>query len=595
MAMSANPRGFAGSLGQSGAAAPPPSPQWVRDLIIYEVAPKGFTSPQGPESGTFMSLKAKLPYLEDLGITGIWLAGHALADSHHFFNIWSAYAVIDISKLDPSLGSPEEFRGLIDEAHRRGIKIFLDVVTHGVMNNSPLIQEHPHWFRGGTWGMTDYDWYGGHTDLDDWWVKVWSNYVTEYGVDGYRIDTAILRPDLWKRIRENAATAGHEIAIFDEVNAPIPGVTDFLQHENNISIPQSPVLDEVLLQDIPGFYSRKFGRIGHYKVVIQYADDGSRVEGSSDAQGALRVHLNGLGSDKVSRTWDDRMPDGVPDIELTVEGVATRPIENIAVSDDERHQWRLHGVNDRERPLALEGEPPSVKLHVATLEPGWPSIQLSCHDNHGARRPIGENPYAAQGSRSIFGYSCLFTPMIPLFFSGEEFNASFRSIPWADAHIYGGKEPGKGTWLYGNMLDWSELNDPAHRAMFEDVKKMMAVRKREAGILALRPDQKEPALMAVPHQTDIGVPVPYLCWNQEGAILVAGNPDPNQDARLKIQIPLNKIGLAGHAHYKITDLWPGGGETTILAEGDMKNFSCAVKRDTTPGGGLRVFKIEPNP
>jgi uncharacterized lipoprotein YddW (UPF0748 family) len=75
------------------------------------------------------------------------------------------------------------------------------------MNNSPLIQEHAHWFRAGTWGMTDYDWYGGHTDLDDWWVEVWSNYVTEYGVDGYRLDTAIYRPDLWKRIRQNAAAA----------------------------------------------------------------------------------------------------------------------------------------------------------------------------------------------------------------------------------------------------------------------------------------------------------------------------------------------------------------------------------------------------
>jgi pullulanase/glycogen debranching enzyme len=68
LAVSANPGGFAGSLGQPGAAAQPPSPPWVRDLIIYEVAPKGFTSPQGPESGTFLSLQAKLPYLEDLGI-----------------------------------------------------------------------------------------------------------------------------------------------------------------------------------------------------------------------------------------------------------------------------------------------------------------------------------------------------------------------------------------------------------------------------------------------------------------------------------------------------------------------------------------------
>ncbi len=63
--------------------AQPPTPSWARDLIIYEIATKGFTSPKGPESGTFNSLKDRLAYLEELGITGIWLTGHSLADAHH--------------------------------------------------------------------------------------------------------------------------------------------------------------------------------------------------------------------------------------------------------------------------------------------------------------------------------------------------------------------------------------------------------------------------------------------------------------------------------------------------------------------------------
>src|ERR1019366_4672688 len=91
----------------------PTSPAWAPDLIIYEIAPKGFTSPRGPETGTFNSLKAKLPYLQELGITGIWLTGHSLADSHHFYNIWTQYANIEPDKIDPSLGTPEEFKALI--------------------------------------------------------------------------------------------------------------------------------------------------------------------------------------------------------------------------------------------------------------------------------------------------------------------------------------------------------------------------------------------------------------------------------------------------------------------------------------------------
>lgn len=64
-------------------------PSWLDDLIIYEVAPRGFTSPNGPESGTFTSLREQLPYLNELGITGLWLTGHSLADDSHFYNIWT--------------------------------------------------------------------------------------------------------------------------------------------------------------------------------------------------------------------------------------------------------------------------------------------------------------------------------------------------------------------------------------------------------------------------------------------------------------------------------------------------------------------------
>src|SRR5215469_15118611 len=197
----------------------PPSPDWLKGLVLYEIATKGFTSPNGPESGTFASLKEKLPYLEELGVTGLWLSGYSICDPHHFYNIWTQYAVIQPDQLDPALGTESEFKLLIDEAHRRGMKVILDVITHGVMKDSPLIRQHPSWFRGGSWGMMDYEWTGGHTDLDDWWVKVFTDYVTKYGVDGFRLDVDIFRPDLWERIRRNAAAAGHPIAICDETSA----------------------------------------------------------------------------------------------------------------------------------------------------------------------------------------------------------------------------------------------------------------------------------------------------------------------------------------------------------------------------------------
>jgi glycosidase len=93
-----------------------------------------------------------------LGISGLWLTGYLLSDTHHFYNIWTQYACIDPQRLDPSLGRGQDFRRLIDEAHRLNIRVFLDVITHGVMNKSPLMAAHPDWFKGSTWGMTDFDW-----------------------------------------------------------------------------------------------------------------------------------------------------------------------------------------------------------------------------------------------------------------------------------------------------------------------------------------------------------------------------------------------------------------------------------------------------
>jgi hypothetical protein len=141
------------------------------------------------------------------------------------------------------------------------------------------------------------------------------------------------------------------------------------------------------------------------------------------------------------------------------------------------------------------------------------------------------------------------------------------------------------------MLDWDELARPEHAAMLEDVKRMIAVRKREASILALEAGDKEPKLLAIPYQGDIAVPVPYIRWNERAAVLVAANRDAGQDAQLTLQVPLRETGLAGHTHYKVTELWPEG-ESRSHSEQDLANFACLVKRDKTPGGGLRVFKIE---
>ena len=438
--------------------------------------------------------------------------------------------------------------------------------------------------------MVDYDWLGGHTDLDDWWVKVWTDCINRYGVDGFRLDLDIARPDLWARIRTNATARGHEIVIFEEDDFPIAGATDFHEAGNRVYAGGSSGnsayvgpegLNEVLVQNLPGFYDRKFGRAGDYQVEIQYAD-GSRAEGSVSGKGTLHVRLDGLTTDEIGRR-DDHF-DGIPDVQLTVDNVSEKPIDGILVKDDIYNRWRL---------LAVKGKAPSLQIYVATLGHGWPSLLLTSHDRGSEGFPLDKSPYVALGSRATFGYAFLFSAMIPIFFAGEEFDASFRPIPWESPHFLGDQDAGKGRILYGCMLDWDELSQPRHRDMFEDVKKMIAIRKRETDLFGVVPDQEEPKLKAVPFDGDITVPIPYIRWNDTGAVIVAANRDTNQDAHLKLRLPLQEIGMAGHASYRVTELWPGD-EMKVHSDKDLASFGLVVKRDKTQGGGLRVFKIEPH-
>lgn len=575
----------------------PASPEWMKDLVIYEIATKGFTSPNGPESGTFASLKEKLPYLQELGVTGIWLAGYSVCDPHHFYNIWTQYAVIQPDAFDPSLGTGEEFKSLVNEAHVRGMKVFLDVITHGVMQDSPLIRQHPSWFRGGSWGMTDYDWTGGHIDLDDWWVKIYTNFVTKYGVDGFRLDVDIFRPDLWERIRRNTAAAHHPIVIWEETSAAIRGVTDFSQHDNFVTeAVDHRKLNEVIAWDMPGFYDRKYGRSGDYEVEVHYKDC-EVVKGNTKGEGTIGVHLAGLAESRVSRRIAEfNKPDGLPNVKIVLDNIARKPIDNVIVRSDADETWALRPADWAVKPLFVDMPDssvagPKVDVYFATLSWG-PSIQLSCHDNGWEGFPLDKNPYVAQGSRSMFGYSFLFTPMIPIFFAGEEFDASFHPLPDLSPHLYGGKEAGRGRWLYGSMLDWNELNEPRHKAMFEDVRRMISIRKQNSGVLAMTPGGEEPKLRAVEHASSMKVPVPYLRWDDRAAILVAANKSREQDVSIKMTLNLAGMGIAGHERYTVSDLWSGLGPKTYTAS-ELKFFECAVMRDGAREGGLAVFRIEP--
>jgi len=569
-------------------------PDWARDLVIYEVAIKGFTSPNGPESGTFRSLKDKMIYLENLGVNAIWLTGHSIADPKHFYGIWTQYACIEPDKLDPSLGTEQDFKDMINEAHSCGIRILLDTIEHGVMNYSPLIKKYPNWFKGGSWGMTDYDWQGNHPDLEEWWVNMWTKVVLDWGVDGFRCDCGLHRPDLWLEIKRRCASAGKPIFILGE--SGVEKISDACQRDIMLFNQRAGLLDKhsVLtnLVSVKDLYHKSFeDDETFFRCEVLY-QDGARVFDSGRG-GPLRISFLGSGEDDIG-TWE-REKDGMLDWKWLIKGVELdRPIKNVLVDCPGRSwTWRFEGsgwqlaVTQVDDGLQVSGgDPlPGPKLRV---------ISPSCHDSGWDGFPAGKNPYSVQGSRFVFGYGVLFAPAIPIFMSGEEFDADYKPLPDLTPDLYGKGKAGTGTWLYGSWLQWDQLSEKKHNDMLKDVKRMLAIRREHRDLIhAVSPDNVDIKLTAVPIQFEKELPVPYVLSNSRRALLVIGNPT-NQYIDVELNITLKQLNLPKATKtIKVLELWPTEQKARQMTARDLLNYSCTVPADRNLGGGLWIVRFEP--
>jgi len=494
-------------------------PNWISNLIIYEIATKEFTSPNGPQTGNFKSLTEKMDYLEDLGITAIWLSGHSWSDPLHFGNIFTQYANIHPSLIDPSLGSnssdirqtEQELRELVAAAHQRDIKVILDLAVHGVMSYSPLanadyalpeyvtahpdqsnIMAHPDWFGAITNPSyeeipADQDFRGVHTrmidfvggyeqsDLDDWWINVCASYVTDFDVDGFRLDLGSSRIDLWARIKDKVESEGYKIVLIPEGE--------------------------------PDDYPFDWG-------VYDF--------------------------EQVDREW--------------------LPFSTL----------NAHGKPDPAMGIVIADMKDAVQEIFPHLKRQFYTIPISCHDSM---------TYNLNNSLFEMGYGAFFTPFIPTFISGEEINNTLTPVPNSN-----------GLWLLQSEMQWNELNKSKNLVFFEAVKKAINIRQTEQALHYFSPEGSTPNVVIVDDFSSSleDLPSPYLRLvpDSTGAILIAGNSNLEEIARVTTNIPLDEANLADYQQFDIIDLWNNKKVTVSLNE--LSDFSFTIEPDN-----FRIFKIAP--
>ncbi|MGH7256336.1 MAG: maltose alpha-D-glucosyltransferase, partial [Nitrospirales bacterium] len=110
-------------------------PLWYKDAIIYELHVRAFRDQTGDGIGDFLGLTEKLDYLQDLGITAIWLLPFCPSPLKD-----DGYDIEDFTAIHPSYGSLRDFQLFVQEAHRRGLRVITELVVNHTSDQHPWFQ-----------------------------------------------------------------------------------------------------------------------------------------------------------------------------------------------------------------------------------------------------------------------------------------------------------------------------------------------------------------------------------------------------------------------------------------------------------------------
>jgi glycosidase len=211
------------------------TPAWAQEAVVYHIFVDRFTGIENRwldatemnafTGGTLRGVIDKLDYIADLGVTAIWLSPVFVTPSYH------GYDTTDYYQVDARFGSNADLRELIDAAHARNLRVLLDfVANHTSLHFAPFVQAqadpaNPYraWFGfdgGYEHGYRTFFNVASMPQLDTdlpvvraFLIDAARYWLTEYDVDGYRLDYAagpshafwsefraackVVKPDCW--------------------------------------------------------------------------------------------------------------------------------------------------------------------------------------------------------------------------------------------------------------------------------------------------------------------------------------------------------------------------------------------------------------
>ena len=229
-------------------------PLWFKDAVLYELHVRAFHDSDGDGYGDFTGLTQKLDYLQDLGVTALWLLPFYPSPLRD-----DGYDIADYENVHPDYGTMDSFREFLNAAHARGLRVITELVINHTSDQHPWFQrarrappgsperdfyvwsETPEKYRGVRIIFQDFEpsnWTYDHIAKSYFWHRFYSHqpdlnydnplvhdailplvdYWFNLGVDGLRLDAV---PYLYEREGTNCENLPETHAFLKKLRAHV--------------------------------------------------------------------------------------------------------------------------------------------------------------------------------------------------------------------------------------------------------------------------------------------------------------------------------------------------------------------------------------
>ncbi len=296
------------------------SPAWLRDGVVYEIFPRDFSAP-----GNLNGVTAQLDRLKDLGVTILWIMPiHPIGEKCRKGDFGSPYSIRDYYAVDPNYGTLEDFKILVAEAHRRGLKVIMDLVANHtawdsmMMTNKDfykqdakgnIISPEPGW--ADVAGLNY-----ANPQLRGYMITMMKYWIQTCDIDGFRCDVAWGVPvDFWEQARSALEKAKPDIMMLAEASQP-----DLLTNAFDLdySWPLLHALNDVLERGAPAIklqatWEETMRQFPTNSLHLRISDDHdeARAVARFGIQGALAASVLMFSLDGVplsTTAWKSAMP-----------------------------------------------------------------------------------------------------------------------------------------------------------------------------------------------------------------------------------------------------------------------------------------------